>query len=100
MTTFGRAVPEGIEWNWREDGFCFTPYDRKDNLGYSQRRINLWIGPRFTGRPLKGEHGGWEWSPIAGEEHRMEPDYYTHSRWWGLPLPFGWEVSVMVSDFE
>lgn len=95
-----RSVPEGIEWNWREDGFTFTPYDRKDESGqFSERRVNIHIGPRFPGRKLRGSHGGWEWSPIQGDEARMEPDYFVYTRWWGLPL-FGWEISLMVTDFS
>lgn len=93
-----RGVPEDIEWNWKVDGFCFTPYDRKDDLGYSERRINLWIGPRFPGRPLAGSHSGTEWEPIEGQEERMQPAYDFSSRWWGIPL-FGWEISLMVTDY-
>lgn len=92
-----RAVPEGIEWNWKEDGFVFVPYDRKDELGYSERRVNLYIGPRFPGRPLLGSHTGTEWREDEGG--RMEPDTDFTSSWWGFPL-FGWEVSLMVTDFS
>lgn len=94
MTTFGRATPEGVEWDWREDGFTWELY--RNNESYPERTVHLHIGPRFPGRPLIGSLQGTEWK--QGENGNMEPDCDSIARWWGFPL-FRWEVSLMVVDY-